>query len=803
MVSDPPWSIVKVRGAREHNLKDISVDIPLHRLIAVTGVSGSGKSSLAMGVLYGEGSRRYLEGLSAYTRRRLDQSERPAVDAVENLPPALALRQRPPVPGPRSTVGTASELLNGLRLLFSRIGVRHCVNGHGVEPAYFDLPDVPKPCPVCAEPVANPSAIDFSFNSPQGACPACGGLGVRDEVDPSSVVPDEALSIDDGAVVTWRIAGRPFLASAAKELGVRTDVPFRDLSDNERRIVLSGPSTHVPITVVSKAGNPFAMNAAYDNAVVALELLAAKTTSEATRTRISRFMHRSTCTVCHGSKLNPTALAVTVCGRNIAEASEFTIASIEEFLREVGGHSQGAVSDIVATLSADILRLRAPLVELGVGYLPLSRSAATLSTGERQRLQLAAATVNDSTGVLYVLDEPSSGMHAENVSALVTMLRRMVARGHSVIVVDHNLDLVRQCDVVIELGPGAGDYGGSVISVGSPGEVTGSTADFLSGRRKVTGIDGYAPRSVGRVAVRDVRLHNVSGADLELSLGAITCVTGVSGAGKSVLLLQSVVPALVARLAGDSPPRHVGSVEIEGELRRVKVIDATPIGRNSRSTPATYNGVFDKIRALFALSNSAKRNGWGATRFSYNTPEGRCPECDGLGELVIDLQYLPDLRTVCPTCRGMRYNAETLTATVHDLTIADVLALSVDRAVEVFAQEELIRRDLENLKRVGLGYLHLGEPAPQLSGGEAQRLRLATELPAKGSGATLYVLDEPTTGLHLSDVDVLLSVLQQLVLDGGTVVAITHEQQLIAAADHEIRLGPGGGPEGGRVVYTR
>ena len=795
--------MIRVRGAREHNLKDVSLDIPLHRLIAITGVSGSGKSSLAMGILYGEGSRRYLEGLSAYTRRRLDQSERPAVDSVEFLPPALALRQRPPVPGPRSTVGTASELLNGIRLMYSRLGLRHCVNGHGVDASYFEVPDVPKPCPICSEPIPNPSAIDFSFNSPQGACPACGGLGVRDDIDPSSMIPDDTISIDDGAVVTWRIAGRPFLATAAKELGVRTDVPFRELTERERDIVLNGPSTHVPITVISKAGNPFAMNAAYDNAVDALRKLAAKTTSDATRTRIAPFMHRTTCSVCHGTKLNPQALSVTLAGRNIAETSDLTINEVEAFLDDVGATLSGPPADIARTLAADILRLREPLVELGVGYLALSRSAATLSTGEHQRLQLAAATVNDSTGVLYVLDEPSTGMHPSNTAALVKMLRRMVARGHTVVVVDHNLDLIRECDHIIELGPGAGDYGGSIVATGTPDEIresSCSTGAFLSGQRTVRGSASYSPTASGSITVRNVRRHNVNGVDLTLQLGAITAVTGVSGAGKSVLLLESAVPALLANLNGEPRPDHVGAVEIAGVLTRVKVVDATPIGRNSRSTPATYNGVFDRIRALFALSPVAREHDWSASRFSYNTPDGRCPACDGLGELVIDLQYLPDLRTMCPTCRGLRYNPETLTATVHGLTIADVLALSVDRAVTVFDREDAIRAALEDLQRVGLGYLHLGEPAPQLSGGEAQRLRMATELRSGGSAATLYVLDEPTTGLHLADTDVLLSVLQQLVTDGGTVVVITHEQQLIAAADHVIEMGPGGGPDGGRIM---
>ncbi len=787
-----------------HNLRDIDVDVPLWSWVAITGLSGSGKSSLAMNVLYGEGYQRFLDGLSTYTRRRISQVERPDVDRIDFLPATLALRQRPPIPSRRSTVGTMTEVYNVLRLIYSRLGSHLCPTGFRLPPTldtarkgYVDLPE-------CGGRVELPGAESFAFDS-FGACPRCGGLGTIEEIDDAALVPNEDLTIAGGAVAAWKLPLRDFQPQIAAQLGVRIDVPYRELTPEEKKIVLDGPATKRHVVVSTKSGRAAELNATYENARAAVRHSLTNTSSETTRDRLGRFFTLHTCPQCHGTRLRPEALTTLVDEKNIAETSALTLDELQPWAMGLPGRLPTGLSELAHRLTGEFLRTMTPLLTLGLGYLTLDRAGESLSTGERQRIQLTSTLQARSTGMLYVLDEPSIGLHPANVEGLRGVIRALVDNGNSVVMVDHDVDLLRWADHLIEMGPGAGRAGGTVVAQGTVEELARNadsvTGPYLSGRadtrarkqRPVHPGDDHLEITVGDYYT----LHEVT---VRVPLERLTLITGVSGSGKTSLVLDSLVPALSRQLAHQPLPSHVRELK-SGGITRVVTVDSTPIGNNSRSTPATYSGAFDGIRALFAATPLAREKHWGAGRFSYNVKGGQCPTCTGLGEVSLDVQYLPDMTLTCPACHGARYNPETLEVRVDGLTIADVLNLTIVDAADRFADTPRIGPPVQALREVGLGYLCLGEPTPTLSGGEAQRMRLAGGL-RSGQGHALYVFDEPTTGLHPRDVGTLLGVLDRLLRSGATIIAIDHDLDMIANADHVIDMGPGGGPAGGRVVAT-
>ncbi|HEY2265463.1 MAG TPA: excinuclease ABC subunit UvrA [Streptosporangiaceae bacterium] len=792
--------VIGVRGARHNNLRGIDVDVPLWRTVAVVGVSGSGKTSLAMGTLYAEGLHRFLEGLSTYSRRRLTQAQRPDVDRIEHLPPALALRQRPAVPGPRSTVGTMSEVLNVLRLMMSRLGSHLCPNGHRVPPSIDALREEIT-CPVCGVHFTHPSAESFAFNS-YGACPACQGLGVRSEVDASTLVPDPGKTIADGAVLPWNSGGRRLSMYAAGELGVRLDVPYRELTEHERDIVLHGEAVKRPVTLHSgRNGRAVQLSVNYDNAVAAVER-SLRSDNERTRRLVQRFLVTRTCSVCHGTRLRPEALTSQLAGRNLAEISALSLAGLRAFTAGLPAGLPAEISRMTDGLLAELDGRLTPLLDVGLSYLTLDRAGATLSTGERQRIELTSTVRAGTTGMLYVLDEPSVGLHPSNVTGLLTTIRALAANGNSVVVVEHEREVIRSADWVIELGPAAGTGGGTVVAQGPPGRLEKDPRSvigpFLAGTAAVTRARPARSIPDGRITIEIGDLYNLHDLTAAFPLGRLTALAGPSGAGKTALVLDSVIPAARAQLAGSALPAHVRHLDLGG-IRQVVQVDASPIGQNARSTPATYCGAFDPIRREFAESGYARRRRWKPGHFSFNTREGQCPTCAGLGHIDLDVQYLPDIAVQCPTCRGARFNDATLAARVDGLTIADVLGLSVDDALDRFARRAPVAAALRPVSEVGLGYLRLGEPTPSLSGGESQRLRIATRLRRSQRGA-LYVFDEPSTGLHPLDVATLAGVFDRLLEAGATIIVIDHDLDLLAVADHLIDMGPGGGPDGGRIL---
>jgi len=793
-------AVIGVRGARHNNLRDIDVDVPLWRTVAVVGVSGSGKTSLAMGTLYAEGLHRFLEGLSTYSRRRLTQAQRPDVDRIDHLPPALALRQRPPVPGPRSTVGTMSEVLNVLRLMMSRLGSHLCPNGHYVPPSIAVLREEIT-CPVCGARFEHPSAESFAFNS-YGACPACQGLGVRSEVDVATLVPDPDKTIADGAVLPWNSGGRRLSMYAAGELGVRLDVPYRSLTDHERDIVLHGEAVKRQVTLHSgRNGRAVQLSVNYDNAVAAVER-SLRSDNERTRRLVQRFLVTRVCSVCHGTRLRPEALASRLGGRNLAEISALSLDELRGFAAGLPSGFPAELSRLTAGLLAELDGRLTPLLDVGLAYLTLDRAGATLSTGERQRIELTSTVRASTTGMLYVLDEPSVGLHPSNVGGLLTTIRALAGNGNSVIVVEHEREVIRSADWVIELGPAAGAKGGTVIAQGSPARLEKDPQSvigpFLAGTAAVTRDRPAQPHSGGQITIEIGDLYNLHDLTAAFPVGRLTALAGPSGAGKTALVLDSLIPAARALLSGAALPGHVRRLDLSG-IRQVVQVDASPIGQNARSTPATYSGAFDHIRREFAESAYARRRRWKPGHFSFNTREGQCPTCLGLGHIDLDVQYLPDIAVQCPTCRGARFNDATLAVRVDGLTIADVLGLSVDDALERLAGRPAVAAALRPVSEVGLGYLRLGEPTPSLSGGESQRLRIASRLRASQRGA-LYVFDEPSTGLHPLDVATLVGVFDRLLRAGATIIVIDHDLDLLAVADHLIDMGPGGGPDGGRIV---
>jgi len=795
-------SVIAVRGARHNNLRDIDVDVPLWRTVAIVGVSGSGKTSLAMGTLFAEGMHRFLEGLSTYSRRRLTQAQRPDVDRIEHLPSALSLRQRPPIPGPRSTVGTMSEVLNVLRLMMSRLGSHLCPNGHRIEPSVATQ-DMEIVCPVCGVHFEPPNAESFAFNS-YGACPACQGLGVRPEVNVAALVPDPDKTIEDGAVLPWNAGARRLYQYAARELGVRLDVPWRSLTEREREIVLHGEPVQRLIRFQSgRQHRTVELNVTYENAI-ATARRSLEGESEQARRQVQRFFIIRTCSVCHGTRLRPQALTSLLGGKNIAQISELQLDQLRGFVAGLPAGLPAELKRMTDGLIAELNGMLTPLLEVGLGYLTLDRSGASLSTGERQRIELTSTVRSSTTGMLYVLDEPSVGLHPSNVVGLRKTIAALAGNGNTVVVVEHERDIIRAADWIIELGPGAGTQGGTVIAEGTPAELEAdphsTMGPFLAGaiavRRDRPAPDGQR----GEITVEISDLYNLHDLTAGFPLRRMTALAGPSGAGKTALVLDSLIPAAKALLSGSAPPGHVRRLDLGG-IGQVVQIDASPIGQNARSTPATYSGAFDQIRRVFADSPYVRRRGWKPGHFSFNTREGQCPTCRGLGHIDLDVQYLPDISVECPTCHGARFNDATLAVQVDGLTIADVLGLSVTQALEFFAGRAGVAAALRPVNDVGLGYLLLGEPTPSLSGGESQRLRIASRLRSSQQG-TLYVFDEPSTGLHPLDVATLVSVFDRLLEAGATVIVIDHDLDLLAAADHLIDMGPGGGPDGGHIVAS-
>ena len=802
---------IEVRGARVHNLKDIDIDIPLGELVGVAGVSGSGKSSLALGVLYAEGSRRYLEALSTYTRRRLTQAGRASVDEVLHVPAALALHQRPAVPGVRSTFGTMTELLNSLRLLFSRCAEHVCPHcGSRCTPTLNVAAGKPITCASCGRDFYAPGAEDLAFNS-GGACPTCGGTGVVREVDLASLVPDETLSIDEGAVKPWGSLMWDLMKQVAGAMGVRTNVPFNQLAAEERDIVFNGPAVKKHILYHPKSGDDFAeLDFTYYNAVYTVENALAKAKDEKGLARVAKFLHEGTCRDCGGTRLSERARAPRVCGLTLPEACELTLDDAVVWVHGVPEQLPEAMQPMARNICESFLDVSRRLVELGLGYLSLDRAGATLSTGERQRVQLARAVRNRTTGVLYVLDEPSIGLHPANVEGLLGVMHDLVADGNSVVVVDHDTHVLAACDHLVEMGPVAGAGGGHVIAQGTVEDVAACPesriAPFLHedmhmyARNRVAASEMF---DAGTIHLETGALHTVHPLSVDIPRGRLVAVTGVSGSGKTTLVLETLVPALKAAAAGEPLPSHVRAIDAEG-IMRAELIDATPIGANVRSTVATYADVHDELRRAFARTDEAKAAGLKAGDFSYNTGSLRCPTCDGTGSISLDVQFLPDVDIECPDCRGSRYSEAAWR--IHRgcdggalFTLPQLMELSVDEALDACLGIKKVSARLQTLHDLGLGYLTLGEPTPALSGGEAQRLKLASEM-GRAQASTVFVFDEPTIGLHPLDVQVLLGVFDRLVQSGATVIVIEHDLDVIRNADYIVDMGPGGGALGGRIV---
>lgn len=801
-----------MRGARVHNLRNVDVDVPLGRIVGIAGVSGSGKSSLALGVLYSEGSRRYLESLSTYTRRRMTQATKADVDEVLYVPAALALHQRPGVPGIRSTFGTGTELLNSLRLMFSRLACHRCPNGHYVEPSLRVAAEKDLVCPVCGEHFYAPGAEDLAFNS-QGACRKCDGTGTVRTVDESTLIPDENLTIDEGAVAPWNTLMWSLMKDVCRAMGVRTDVPFKDLTDREKDIVLHGPAEKKHILYKAKNSNDAAeLDFTFYNATYTVENALSKVKDEKGMKRVEKFLRLDVCPDCGGTRLSDAARAPRLRGISLAEACTMTLTGIVEWVKGVPASLPEEMRPMAESICGSFLDTAKRLLDLGIGYLSLDRSAATLSTGERQRMQLARAVRNRTTGVLYVLDEPSIGLHPSNIIGLCGLMDDLIADGNSVILVDHDTQILSKSDWMIEMGPEAGSNGGTVIAQGTLSDIENNEysriGPYLSGRSSIKVREQIKSSDIfseGKIVMETSAIHTVRPLSIEIPKGRLTVVTGVSGSGKTTMVLESLIPALQARIAGRDLPDHVKSMEADG-IRQVKLIDASPIGINVRSTVATYANVHDELRKVFAKTPDAKRHGYKDGDFSYNTGKLRCPTCDGTGVISLDVQFLPDVDIACPDCRGSRYSRaagsirrENASGEFHSLP--ELMGMDVGSALDACSDLRLISQRLRVLRDLGLGYLTLGEETPSLSGGEAQRLKLASEM-GRGQGDSVFVFDEPTIGLHPSDVQTLLKVFQSLIDHGATVIVIEHDQDVIRNADYIIDMGPGGGSEGGRIVAT-
>ena len=803
---------IQVRGARVHNLKNINVDVPLNEIVGIAGVSGSGKSSLALGVLYAEGSRRYLESLSTYTRRRMTGAAKAQVDEILHVPAALALHQRPAVPGIRSTFGTGTELLNSLRLMFSRLASHRCPNGHYVPPTLAVAAEQEFFCPECGAKVQAPSAEELAFNS-QGACPKCTGTGTIRTVDESTLVPDESLSIDEGAVLPWQTLMWSLMKDIARDLGVRTDVPFRELTEKEREIVFHGEAVKKHMIYQNKtSGAAGEMDFTYFNATYTVENALAKVKDEKGMKRVEKFLKEEVCPECGGSRLSERARAPKLCGKHLDEVCRMTLVDLVDWVARVPEQLPGEMRPMAESICESFQVVAKRLMDLGLGYLTLDRAASTLSTGERQRMQLARAVRNRTTGVLYVLDEPSIGLHPSNIVGLNAVMHDLIADGNSVILVDHDTQILSESDWIIEMGEEAGAKGGRVIAQGTVEELAQNPdsriGTFLAGkgetlvRPKVKAEELF---ELGTLHLSTGQIHTVKPLEVDIPKGRLTVVTGVSGSGKTTLILESLIPALEAVTGGKKLPEHVKDIRAEG-IAHVKLIDATPIGINVRSTVATYANVHDELRKVFARTKAAKEQGCKAGDFSYNTGNLRCPVCDGTGEISLDVQFLPDVDVPCPECGGSRYSKAASEIPYENkrgeqYSLPQLMEMDVNTALEACEGLRTIQNRLKVLQDLGLGYLTLGEETPSLSGGEAQRLKLASEM-GKGQSDTVFVFDEPTIGLHPLDVQTLLQVFQTLVENGATVLVIEHDLDVMHNADYIIDMGPGGGEAGGRIVAT-
>ncbi len=803
-------SKMKIRGAKVHNLKNIDVDVPLNKIVGIAGVSGSGKSSLALGVLYAEGSRRYLDALSTYTRRRMTQAARAQVEEVLHVPAALALHQRPGVPGIRSTFGTGTELLNSLRLMFSRLASHRCPKGHYLAPTLAVAAGRELVCPECGERFYAPSAEELAFNS-QGACRTCDGTGTVRTVDRSALVPDESLSIDEGAVAPWNSLMWSLMTDVCREMGVRTDVPFKELTEREKNIVYDGPAEKKHILYHSKKTNQASeLDFTYYNAVYTVENALAKVKDEKGMKRVEKFLKQDVCPDCGGTRLSFEARAPKLCGISLDEACKMTLSDLVSWVDGVPDSLPEEMRPMARSIGEPFQTAAKRLLDLGLGYLTLDRASSTLSTGERQRMQLARAVRNRTTGVLYVLDEPSIGLHPSNIEGLTGVMRDLVADGNSVVMVDHDTQILAEADWIIEMGPGAGADGGRVIAEGTVPELIrnkdSQIGPFFDGTVKTRtrpGTDRARMFDAGRIHLATGAIHTVKPLRADIPKERLTVVTGVSGSGKTTLILESLVPGLEASIQNRKLPEHVLAAEADG-IRQVKLIDATPIGINVRSTVATYANVHDELRKIFARSPDAKKSGFKAGDFSYNTGKLRCPVCDGTGVISLDVQFLPDVEIPCPQCRGSRYGKEAYRIKYRggdgrDYSLPELMAMDVNHALTACPDSKVVRQRLKVLQELGLGYLTLGEETPRLSGGEAQRLKLASEM-GKAQSDSLFVFDEPTIGLHPLDVRTLLEIFQTLVENGATVIVIEHDLDVIRNADYVIDMGPGGGAQGGRIV---
>lgn len=803
-------SKMKIRGAKVHNLKNIDVDVPLNKIVGIAGVSGSGKSSLALGVLYAEGSRRYLDALSTYTRRRMTQAARAQVEEVLHVPAALALHQRPGVPGIRSTFGTGTELLNSLRLMFSRLASHRCPKGHYLAPTLAVAAGRELVCPECGERFYAPSAEELAFNS-QGACRTCDGTGTVRTVDRSALVPDESLSIDEGAVAPWNSLMWSLMTDVCREMGVRTDVPFKELTEREKNIVYDGPAEKKHILYHSKKTNQASeLDFTYYNAVYTVENALAKVKDEKGMKRVEKFLKQDVCPDCGGTRLSPAARAPKLRGISLYEACKMTLSDLVSWVDGVPDSLPEEMRPMARSIGESFQTAAKRLLDLGLGYLTLDRASSTLSTGERQRMQLARAVRNRTTGVLYVLDEPSIGLHPSNIVGLTGVMRDLVADGNSVVMVDHDTQILAEADWIIEMGPGAGADGGRVIAEGTVPELIrnkdSQIGPFFDGTVKTRtrpGTDRARMFDAGRIHLATGAIHTVKPLRADIPKERLTVVTGVSGSGKTTLILESLVPGLEASIQNRKLPEHVLAAEADG-IRQVKLIDATPIGINVRSTVATYANVHDELRKIFARSPDAKKSGFKAGDFSYNTGKLRCPVCDGTGVISLDVQFLPDVEIPCPQCRGSRYGKEAYRIKYRggdgrDYSLPELMAMDVNHALTACPDSKVVRQRLKVLRELGLGYLTLGEETPRLSGGEAQRLKLASEM-GKAQSDSLFVFDEPTIGLHPLDVRTLLEIFQTLVENGATVIVIEHDLDVIRNADYVIDMGPGGGAQGGRIV---
>ncbi len=798
---------IKVHGARVHNLKNIDIDIPLNKIVGIAGVSGSGKSSLALGVLYSEGSRRYLEALSTYTRRRMTQAEKALVDEVLHVPASLALHQRPGIPGIRSTFGTGTELLNSLRLMFSRLANHCCPNGHYLEPTLAVAAEQELICPICGEHFYAPSAEELAFNS-QGACSTCQGTGIVRTVDKSTLIPDESLTIEEGAVAPWNSLMWTLMVDVCREMGVRTNIPFKDLTDKEKDIVYNGPAEKKHIFYKAKNSNQAGeLDFTYFNATYTVENALAKVKDEKSMKRVEKFLKQEICPDCNGTRLSKAARLPKIKNISLDEACKMTLSNLIIWVNSIPESLPNEMKPMAKSICESFQNTAKRLVDLGLGYLTLDRASSTLSTGERQRMQLARAVRNRTTGVLYVLDEPSIGLHPSNIEGLKGVIHDLIDDGNSVILVDHDIEILSESDWIVEMGPGAGVYGGYVVSQGTVSDIKKNKnsiiGQFLANRNNIILRNNTKLENMfenGKIHLATNSIHTVKPLEVDIPKGKLTVITGVSGSGKTTMILESLVPALEALISKTKLPEHIINIEAEG-VKHIKLIDAAPIGINVRSTVATYANVHDELRKVFAKTKSAKDYGYKAGDFSYNTGKLRCPTCDGTGVINLDVQFLPDVDIPCPSCNGSRYSKEAYTIKYKSYSLPELMAMDINTALEACKDLKIVQQRLQILKELGLGYLTLGEQTPGLSGGEAQRLKLAGEM-KKTQSDSVFVFDEPTIGLHPKDVQTLLLVFQTLIENGATVIVIEHDLDVIKNADYIIDMGPEGGEAGGKIIFA-